>query len=181
MDEFKKEAGTAAFLLLLLISLQLILPSAGLSNNGTGDDLARLPGSEPFRPEFAGSIDQSKASPVPSGQVAQFPEAPVEVDDMNIDEMVGRYSPLVIDCWKIGCKPCKSIEPVIDDLAEDYKGRIAFGKLCINRNAATAKKYSLSRAPTLLIFNNGTLVYKHVGNYPRDRLEEIILTALRMR
>lgn len=61
------KAGTAAFLLLLLISLQFTLPSGGLSNYGTGDDLAGLPGSEPFRPEFAGSMDQSKASAVPNG------------------------------------------------------------------------------------------------------------------
>ena len=88
------------------------------------------------------------------------------------------YSPLVVDFWEIGCRPCKSIDPTINEMALDFSGKIVFGKLCIDRNAASKKRYGISSTPTLLIFKDGTLVYRHVGNYPRQKLEEIILKAL---
>ena len=116
-----------------------------------------------------------------SKPVVDFPEIPIEVDDKNLDSMLKLYSPFVVDCWEIGCRPCELIEPTINEMAKDLKGRVVFGKLCIDRNAVTKNKYDVSRTPTLLIFKNGTLVFKNIGNYPKQKLEEIILTVLRMR
>ena len=108
----------------------------------------------------------------------EFPVVPIEVNDKNLDSMRRLYSPFVVDFWEIGCRPCKSVDPTINEMALDFKGQIVFGKLCIDRNAASKKKYGISRTPTLLIFKEGTLVYRHVGNYPKQKLEEIILAAL---
>jgi thiol-disulfide isomerase/thioredoxin len=108
----------------------------------------------------------------------EFPDVPIEVNDKNLDSMRMLYSPFVVDFWEIGCRPCKSVDPTINEMALDFKGQIVFGKLCIDRNAVSKKKYGISRTPTLLIFKEGTLVYRHVGNYPKQKLEEIILTAL---
>ena len=108
----------------------------------------------------------------------EFPDVPVDVNDKNLDSMRMLYSPFVVDFWEIGCRPCKSVDPTINEMALDFKGQIVFGKLCIDRNAASKKKYGISRTPTLLIFKEGTLVYRHVGNYPKQKLEEIILAAL---
>jgi thioredoxin-like negative regulator of GroEL len=108
----------------------------------------------------------------------EFPDVPIEVNDKNLDSMRMLYSPFVVDFWEIGCRPCKSLDPTINQMALDFKGQIVFGKLCIDRNAASKKKYGISRTPTLLIFKEGTLVYRHVGNYPKQKLEEIILAAL---
>ena len=116
-----------------------------------------------------------------SKPVVDFPEIPIEVDDKNLDSMLKLYSPFVVDCWEIGCRPCELIEPTINEMAKDLKGRVVFGKLCIDQNAVTKNKYDVSRTPTLLIFKNGTLVFKNIGNYPKQKLEEIILTVLRMR
>jgi thioredoxin 1 len=110
----------------------------------------------------------------------EFPEVPIEVNDKNFESMLKLYSPFVVDCWEIGCRPCKSIDPTINEMAKELKGKIVFGKLCIDRNAASKNKFGISRTPTLLIFRDGTLVYRHVGNYPKQKLEEIILTALNM-
>jgi len=66
-------------------------------------------------------------------------------------------------------------------MAEDFKGWIVFGKLCIDNNSVTMSKYGVSRTPTLLVFENGSLVYKQVGNYPQEELERTILTVLHMR
>ena len=116
-----------------------------------------------------------------SGPARVFPESPVVVNDGTMDEALKIYSPFVLDCWEIGCRPCQLIEPKINQMAEDFKGRIVFGKLCIDRNPITMSKYGVSRTPTLLVFENGTLVYKQVGNYPQEELEHIILTVLHMR
>jgi thioredoxin 1 len=116
-----------------------------------------------------------------SGPAGVFPEAPVAVDDGGLDGALKIYSPFVLDCWEIGCRPCQLIEPKINKMAEDFKGRIVFGKLCVDDNPITMSKYGVSRTPTLLVFKNGSLVYKQVGNYPQDELEHIILTVLHMR
>jgi len=116
-----------------------------------------------------------------SGPARMFPESPVVVNDGDLDEALKIYSPFVLDCWEIGCRPCQLIEPKVNQMAEDFKGRIVFGKLCIDRNPITMSKYGVSRTPTLLVFENGTLVYKQVGNYPQEELEHIILTVLHMR
>lgn len=116
-----------------------------------------------------------------SGPVRVFPESSVVVDDESLDEALKIYSPFVLDCWETGCRPCDLIDPKINQMAEDFKGRIIFGKLCIDYNPITTSKYGVSRTPTLLVFNNGSLVYKHVGNYPQEDLEHIILTVLHMR
>jgi len=110
-----------------------------------------------------------------------FPEAPVAMDDGSLDEALKIYSPFVLDCWEIGCRPCQLIDAKINQMAADFKGRIVFGKLCTNYNPIAAGKYGVSRTPTLLVFKNGSLVYKHVGNYPIEDLEHMILTVLHMR
>ena len=110
-----------------------------------------------------------------------FPGSPVELFDSNLDEALKIYSPLVLDCWELGCWPCEKIETTLDQMANDFKGKIVFGKLCTDFNPVTTEKYEVSRTPTLLIFDNSILVYKHVGNYPKEKLEHIILTALHMR
>jgi thioredoxin 1 len=116
-----------------------------------------------------------------SKNAVDFPENPVEVDDKNLDQMLKNYSLFVVDCWEMGCRPCELIDPTINEMARDLKDRVAFGKLCIDENAITKNRYDVSRTPTLLIFKNGTLVFKNIGNYPKQKLEEIILTVLRMR
>ena len=116
-----------------------------------------------------------------SGPAQMFPESPVVMNDGDLDQALKIYSPFVLDCWEIGCRPCQLIEPKINQMAKDFKGRIVFAKLCIDRNPITMNKYGVSRTPTLLVFENGTLVYKQVGNYPQEELVHIILTVLNMR
>src|SRR5512137_389224 len=69
-----------------------------------------------------------------SGPALVFPESPVVVNDGDLDEALKIYSPFVLDCWEIGCRPCQLIEPKINQMAKDFRDRIVFGKLCIDRN-----------------------------------------------
>ncbi len=105
-------------------------------------------------------------------------ESPLIINDSTIDSAVSHYPLFVLDCWKDGCKPCKQISPTIDEMAQDFKEKIVFGKLLIDQNYKTRVKYNIYHYPMLLIFKNGTLVYKHLGNYPKETLEGIILSRL---
>jgi thioredoxin 1 len=113
-------------------------------------------------------------------QAQSFPNAPLVLNDDTLDDAIRIYPHLVLDCWEIGCPPCELIDPKIGRMAEDFRGRIAFAKLCIDRNPISMGRYRISRTPTLLVFNNGTLVAKQVGNYPQDTLERMILAVLHM-
>jgi thioredoxin 1 len=110
-----------------------------------------------------------------------FPDTPVELFDTTLDGALKIHSPLVVDCWELGCWPCQKMETTIDQMAKDFKGEIVFGKLCTDFNPVATGEYGILRTPTLLIFRNGTLIHKHVGNSPREELEQIILATLLMR
>jgi thioredoxin 1 len=114
----------------------------------------------------------------PASGLQEFPDSPVTVKDGNLDSLVKLYSPLVIDCWKIGCGSCKLFSPTFDEMAQDLRGQVVFGKLCIDQNRKTKQKYHVSGYPTLLVFKNGTLVYSHVGNHPKSELEGLIRSSL---
>jgi thioredoxin 1 len=112
--------------------------------------------------------------------IREFPFFPLIINDSNLDSTLKNYTNVVLECWKYDCPPCELINPTIYEMANDLRGRVVFGKLCIIENPITSQKYDVTRAPTLLIFNRGTLIYKHVGNYPKQTLEEIIRDKLRL-
>jgi len=99
-------------------------------------------------------------------------KAPVlELTESNFDEAVKNYPLLVVDCWAEWCAPCKMVAPVIEELAEDYQGKIAFGKLNMDYNPSVVARYQIMSIPTLLIFKNGKLVDQKVGAMPKGVLE----------
>ena len=124
-----------------------------------------------------GSHDE-KASLTSTSLGPEFPDAPLVVTDRTLGSALGKYSPLVLDCWEKGCRPCQSIDRKIDEMAADLKGQVVFGKLNINQNAKTTTKYKVFNYPTILIFKDGALVYRHIGDIPKDELENLILSKL---
>jgi len=108
----------------------------------------------------------------------EFPDAPLVVTDSTLRSALVKYSPLVLDFWEKGCRPCLSIDRKIDEMAIDLKGRVVFGKLNIDQNAKTTTKYKVFNYPTILIFKNGSLIYRQIGDIPKDELESLILSKL---
>ena len=80
------------------------------------------------------------------------------------------YPIFILDCWAEWCGPCRTIGPIIEQLASEMKGKVVFGKLNIDENMQTANKYRISAIPTLMIFKNGKLIDKLVGAYPKPAL-----------
>ncbi len=98
---------------------------------------------------------------------------PIPIDDSNFDQTVLQSAkPVLMDFWATWCKPCLMVAPILDELAEEYDGRIDFVKMDVDQNPKTAAKYSIMSIPTLLIFKNGEPVSHIVGVRPKGELKE---------
>jgi thioredoxin 1 len=100
----------------------------------------------------------------------ELPDKPVIVTDATIDAAASQYPIFILDCWAEWCGPCRTIGPIIEQLATEMKGKVVFGKLNIDENMQTANKYRISAIPTLMIFKDGKLIDKLVGAYPKPTL-----------
>lgn len=98
----------------------------------------------------------------------------IELTDATFDAAVRDNPQLVVDCWAVWCGPCRMVAPVIEELAKDYEGRIAFGKLDVDKNPATASRFHVQSIPTILMFKNGKLVDQKMGAMPKAMLEPIV-------
>lgn len=98
---------------------------------------------------------------------------PVAVTDNNFDdEVVNSDVPVLVDFWADWCGPCKMIAPLVDELAQEYDGKIKFTKLDVDANPVTAGKYGVRSIPTMLIFKDGQPVGQVVGAVPKNVLEQ---------
>jgi len=78
----------------------------------------------------------------------------------------------VVDLWAPWCGPCKMIAPIVEDLAEEYEGKIKFAKLNVDEHKKTQAEYNVMGIPTLLVFKNGRPVDRIVGALSRERIKE---------
>ena len=93
----------------------------------------------------------------------------MEITDENFEQEVltGEQITLV-DFWATWCGPCRKLSPLIDEIAEEYKGKVKFVKIKADENLETAQKYSISGVPSLLIFKNGEPVERMVNMVPKS-------------
>ena len=99
---------------------------------------------------------------------------PVVVSDSNFKEIVQNKPFMIIDCWASWCGPCRMLSPIIDELAQEYQGKILFGKLNVDENQKVAMQYQIMSIPTLLVFKKGELVDRIIGAMPKEALERKI-------
>jgi len=82
----------------------------------------------------------------------------------NFSEQVLKApTPVLVDFWAEWCSPCKMIAPVLDELADEYSGRVQIGKVNIDDNQELATEYGIRAIPTLLIFQNGEVAEQIMG------------------
>ena len=104
---------------------------------------------------------------------------PIAIDDSNFDQIVLQAkTPVLVDFWAAWCAPCRMVAPIIDELAEEYSGRISFAKVDVDQNSKIATRYSIMSIPTLLIFKKGEPISHTVGYKPKEELKRSLDAAL---
>ncbi|NOX63213.1 MAG: thioredoxin [Chloroflexi bacterium] len=96
---------------------------------------------------------------------------PEPVNDQNFQEKVLQSDlPVVVDFWAEWCSPCKLIAPILEEIAQEYDGKLKVAKLDVDHNPGTAMAYGVMSIPTLILFKNGEPVERLVGYMPKPRL-----------
>jgi thioredoxin len=124
---------------------------------------------------YAEIFEAEEAKRALAERLVDDPARPVILTDRNFDQAIQKYPMLVVDCWAEWCAPCRMVAPVIEALARDYQGQIAFGKLDVDQSREVAERHQIMSIPTLLIFKGGRLVGTKIGALPRPALEEALL------
>ena len=104
---------------------------------------------------------------------------PTDITDDQFEQAVLKSSkPVLVDFWATWCRPCTMIAPLLDELAEEYNGRITFARIDVDQNGKTAAQYQIMSIPTLLIFKDGKPFANIVGFRPKDELKQSLDAAL---
>ncbi|MFV0472423.1 MAG: thioredoxin [Paludibacteraceae bacterium] len=98
--------------------------------------------------------------------------------DENVKDIINSGKPVVIDFWAEWCGPCRLIGPILEDLANEYEGKVEIGKLNVDENIDTPNEYGIRNIPTILFFKNGELVDKQVGAAQKSAFQSKIEALL---
>ena len=98
---------------------------------------------------------------------------PVIIEEGDFDlKVLQSKIPVLVDFWAQWCGPCRMVAPVVEELAEEYEGRISFGKVNVDENPKIASQYGVMSIPTLIIFKDGKPVSNIVGFRPKAELKQ---------
>lgn len=95
-------------------------------------------------------------------------EANFEVEALKSEQ------PVLVDFFATWCPPCRKLAPIVEEIAEDYAGRVKVAKLNIDEARSVAIKYGVSSIPTLILFKNGEPIDRIVGYVPKQDVEKLL-------
>ena len=99
----------------------------------------------------------------------------INVTDSNFEqEVLSSEIPVLLDYWAEWCGPCKMIAPILNDIADEYSGKIKVAKINIDENPGTPAKFGVRGIPTLMIFKSGSIEATKVGAMSKSQLSAFI-------
>jgi thioredoxin 1 len=99
---------------------------------------------------------------------------PIHVTDSNFNEIVKKHPLILVDFWASWCGPCRALAPTIEELAKEYAGKVAIGKLNVDENPKTAESFQVFSIPTMVIMKDGCEVDRIVGLVPKQHIEAVL-------
>jgi thioredoxin 1 len=103
----------------------------------------------------------------------------VHVNDKNFaSEVLNSDLPVLVEFWATWCGPCRSISPIVEELAKEFSGRVKVTKLNVDESYTTPTQYGVRGIPTLILFKGGKILDQIIGSVPRTRLKALIEKAL---
>ena len=100
------------------------------------------------------------------------------ITNENLESLMAADKPLVIDFWAEWCGPCRTVAPIVEELAAEYADRVNIGKCDVDDNNAIATRFSVRNIPTIIFLKGGEVVDKQVGAVPKNVLEEKVKKLL---
>ncbi|HEU4384598.1 MAG TPA: thioredoxin [Anaeromyxobacteraceae bacterium] len=103
----------------------------------------------------------------------------VTLEDGTFDsEVLKSDVPVLVDFWAVWCAPCKAIAPAVEQVAQEFKGKVKVGKLDVDHHQVVPQKYGIRSIPTLLVFKGGRVVDTIVGQAPKSKIVESVRKAM---
>jgi thioredoxin 1 len=98
-----------------------------------------------------------------------------QVSDTSFDgDILKHDKPVLVDFWAPWCGPCRSVAPIVDDLATQYKDKLKVAKLNVDESSQVAMKYQVTSIPTFILFKNGEVADRVLGALPRSEFVKFI-------
>ncbi len=104
-------------------------------------------------------------------QKEKLTSKPIALTDSNFDSEVAKHKLIVVDFWAPWCGPCRMVAPLIEELAAEYAGKVAFGKLNVDENRMVPTRFGVRGIPTLIVFKDGRAVDTLVGACSKAHIE----------
>ncbi len=99
---------------------------------------------------------------------------PMVLTDRTFTSEVSKHDLMVVDFWAPWCGPCQYVSPIVEELARDYAGKVAFGKLNVDDNPMVATQFRIMSIPTIMFFKKGKVVDMQIGAVPKQFLDQKI-------